>query len=133
MVKMNGKVIFNGTLLAGLLICTSIGHYITSSEATPSMKVMEKKQQKNEGTINMKEIDQAQLIEKAADKLKENGYQVGFILSIYSENKKEIEAVVRSETKDKEKAIEEITQTIDEIAKENKLGVFNTTVNFPDE
>ncbi|HWI46813.1 MAG TPA: hypothetical protein VNU45_01145 [Rummeliibacillus sp.] len=133
MVKMNGKVIFNGTLLAGLLICTSIGHYITSSEATPSMKVMEKKQQKNEGTINMKEIDQAQLIEKATDKLKENGYQVGFILSIYSENKKEIEAVVRSETKDKKKAIEEITQTIDEIAKENKLGVFNTTVNFPDE
>ncbi|MFJ8262777.1 hypothetical protein ACIQ4I_12615 [Rummeliibacillus sp. NPDC094406] len=133
MVKMNGKVIFNGTLLAGLLICTSIGHYITNSEATPSMKIMEKKQQKNEGAINMKEIEQAQLIEKVTEQLKKKGYQVGFILSIYPENKKEIEAVVRSETKDKEKTIQEITRTIDEIAKENKLGVFNTIVNFPDE
>jgi len=133
MVKLNGKVVFHGALLAGLLISTSIGHYLTNAEATPSMKVMEKYQQNQESSTIKEKINQTKFIEKTTERLNRNGYQVGFILSIYSENQKELEAVVRSEPKDKEKATKEITQTINEIAKENKLGLFNTTVNFPDE
>ncbi|MGG0657663.1 hypothetical protein [Rummeliibacillus pycnus] len=134
MVKMNGRIIFHGTLLAGLLICTSIGHLITNSEATPSMKAMEMKQHNQKTTINMKEkIDQVNFIEKATAQLEKNGYQVGFVLSITSNDQKELKAVVRSQIKDKETAIHEITQMIDDLASENKLGMFTTTVNFPDD
>ncbi|WP_102692297.1 hypothetical protein [Rummeliibacillus pycnus] len=133
MVNSNGKVVFHGTLLAGLLICTSIGHYVTNTDATPSMKVMEKDQQKQENTTIKEKINQSKFIEKTREKLKRKGYQVGFILSIYSEDHKELEVVVRSEMNDQEKATKEITRIVEEVAKENKLGLFNTTVNFPND
>lgn len=93
------------------------------------MKAMDNHQQ---DSISIKEqIDHAKFIEKVTSKLKEQGYQAGIILSVYPEDKKEVKVVVRTETKDKETASQVIVQTIDEVAKENKLGGVSTTVNFP--
>lgn len=129
--KENGKIIFNGILLAGLLICTAIGHFYSSTtkNETPSMKVMDNHLKT---TNRMKEqFDHTKFIEKVIGKLKQKGFQAGIIFSVDPKDKKEVKVVVRTETKDKETASQIIVQTIDEVAKENKFEGFSTTVNFP--
>lgn len=138
MTKMNGRIIFYGILLAMLLIVNGISNLLLNTVAVTSSENVKLKQvpaEKKSPTASMihEEIDKAQFIEKATAELEKNGYQVGFILSIHSETQKKLEAVVRSETTDKKKAMQEIIQIIDKLSSENQLGMFYTTVNFSDE
>ncbi|MGX9134106.1 hypothetical protein ACWV26_06950 [Rummeliibacillus sp. JY-2-4R] len=132
MVKSDGKLLFNGILVLGLIICSMLGYFFYHDESSTTLV----KRQSSIYSIDNPEQwkrAQARFIHKATDQLEESGYPVGFILYFHSDDLKVIEAIVKSEIKEKKQAKQKITQTIKEVAKENHLGEFVTKVKFLDE
>ncbi len=128
----DGKILFNGFLLMGLIICSIFVYVFYNNESSTQLV------KKQSDTISVEDHEQwkeaqARFIQKATERLEKSGYPVGFILYFHSDDLKEIEAIVKTEIKEKDQAKQKITQTIMDVAKENQLGEVDAKVKFLDE
>lgn len=116
----------------GLIICSIFVYVFYNNESSTQLV------KKQSDTISVEDHEQwkeaqARFIQKATERLEKSGYPVGFILYFHSDDLKEIEAIVKTEIKEKDEAKQKITQTIMDVAKENQLGEFDAKVKFLDE
>ena len=77
--KSDGKLLFNGVLLLGLVICSILGYFFYHDESSTTLI----KKQSSIYSIDDPEQwkrAQAHFIRKATVQLEESGYPVGFIL-----------------------------------------------------